>query len=84
MERYQEGRKDCSVNWGSVQLILVIWTVGYFGGGTSLIEGEGTKYLKVKFSLLLHTYIEVKDQMKIGRPHERKFCHATLKLIKMF
>ena len=27
-------------------------------------------------------YIEVQDQVKIGRPHEQNFCHATLKLIK--
>ena len=26
-------------------------------------------------------YIDVLDQVKIGRPHEQNFCHDTLKLI---
>ena len=26
-------------------------------------------------------YIEVQDQVKNGRPHEKKLCHATLKFI---
>ena len=34
--------------------------------------------------ILLGAFIEVQDQVKIGRPHEQKLCHATLKLIKVF
>ena len=32
--------------------------------------------------ILLGAFIEVQDQVKIGRPHEENFCHATLKPIK--
>ena len=40
----------------------------------------GSVVLGVRYRSVV--YIEVQDQVKIGRPHERKFCHATLKLIK--
>ena len=56
------------------------------GGGseTQTLDPRGLQGVRVggTASKSASIYIEVQDQVKIGRPHERKFCHATLKLIK--